>query len=37
VAETLKAELTGYFAERRIRVEVAAANDGTQAKEERAA
>jgi uncharacterized protein YdaU (DUF1376 family) len=37
VAETLKAELAGYFAERRIRVEVAAANDGTQAKEERAA
>lgn len=27
VAETLRAELAGYFAERRIRVEVAAAND----------
>lgn len=37
VAETLKAELAGYFAERRISVAVAAANDRTQAKQERAA
>lgn len=37
VAETLKAELAGYFAERRISVAVAAANDGTHAKQERAA
>jgi hypothetical protein len=37
VAETLKAELAGYFAERRISVAVAAANDRTQAKQECAA
>jgi hypothetical protein len=37
VAETLRAELAGYFAERRIRVEVAAANDTPMIRREAAA